>query len=182
MKNFKLLCLFLVGILFVSTVVIGGRVVEGYYGGSGGDLGMEPIFIICICIGVVVAVISCICKFLYICNGDDDKEDKISNVNDNRFATNQIIPSAPTQDSQNINMIVYDDKPPSYLEATTSKYDNISNVFDNRSATNENKIFSKLYFKNEYDQQPMRSSQTPPPPQGNSLQSPDSTNLAVTES
>ena len=78
-------------------------------------------------------------------------------------------------------MIVYDDKPPSYLEATTSKYDNISNVFDNRSATNENKIFSKLYFKNEYDQQPMRSSQTPPP-QGNSLQSPDSTNLAVTES
>ena len=65
MKNFKLLCLFLVGILFVSTVVIGGRVVEGYYGGSGGDLGMEPIFIICICIGVVVAVISCICIFLY---------------------------------------------------------------------------------------------------------------------
>ena len=85
MKNFKLLCLFLVGILFVSTVVIGGRVVEEYYGGSGGDLGMEPIFIICICIGVVVAVISCICKFLYICNGDDDKEDKISNVNDNKY-------------------------------------------------------------------------------------------------
>ena len=31
---------------------------------------------------------------------------------------NQIIPSAPMQDSQNIN----NDKPPSYLEATTSKY------------------------------------------------------------
>ena len=31
---------------------------------------------------------------------------------------NQIIPSAPIQDSQNIN----NDKPPSYLEATTSKY------------------------------------------------------------
>ena len=30
---------------------------------------------------------------------------------------NQIIPSAPMQDSQN-----YNDKPPSYLEATTSKY------------------------------------------------------------
>ena len=32
---------------------------------------------------------------------------------------NQIIPSAPIQDSQNINN---NDKPPSYLEATTSKY------------------------------------------------------------
>ena len=35
---------------------------------------------------------------------------------------NQIIPSAPTQDSLNINMMDYADKPPSYLEATTSKY------------------------------------------------------------
>ena len=45
--------------------------------------------------------------------------------------------------------------------------DNISNIYENRFVTNE------------YDQQPMRSSQIP---QGNSLQRPDSTNLAVTES
>ena len=77
MKNFKLLCLFLV-ILFVSTegAPKGGR------GEGGGKLeevwqaleGTEPIFIMVVCILVVVAVILCFCKFLDKCNGDDDPQ------------------------------------------------------------------------------------------------------------